>query len=76
MKPNEDWVAEALAGLPALLTVQEAMPVIRTSRRQFYRLVASGKIHAIKATEAQPGRLLIPRGSLEKYLRSLDARAA
>lgn len=78
--PNQedDWVTIALEGLKPIVTVQEAIEVLRTSRRNFYRLVSSGKVHAVKAAEAGSGRLLIPRKSLERYLRGLegDGRAA
>jgi len=67
-----DWVACALDGLPKILTSPEVQGVLRTSRRNLYRLVASGRIHAVRAAEGGSSRLLIPKTSLEKYLRALD----
>lgn len=76
MSSEKDWVEEAIEGLPPLLTVKEACTVLRTSARNFYRLAAAGRIYAPKSSESGPARLLVPRASIAKYLRSLDARAA
>lgn len=72
----QGWITEALADLPPIVTVEEAADVIRTTRRNLYRMVAAGRLHAVKAAEGGSGRLLIPRASLEKYLRRLDGAAA
>ena len=71
-----DWVAEAVASLPPLVTTGEAIATLRTSKRNLYRLVAAGRLHAVRQAERGSSRLLIPRASIEKYLRSLDVRAA
>jgi excisionase family DNA binding protein len=69
-----DWVGEALSGLPPMVTTSEATTLLRTSRRNLYRLVARGRLHAVRAAEAGSSPLLIPRSSLERYLRSLEGR--
>lgn len=66
-----DWIDETLAGYPPLLTVQEAMGVIRTSRRNFSRLLADGRIKSVRAAEGGSSRHLIPRSELARYLRAL-----
>jgi excisionase family DNA binding protein len=45
--------------------------VLRCSRRSGYRLADSGRIHALRATDAGSSRLLIPRDALARYLRTL-----
>lgn len=67
-----DWIDDAIAALPVILTAAEAMTLLRTSKRNLYRLVASGKLRAVRPTEAGSSRLLIPRASVESYLRRLD----
>lgn len=63
------WAAEAVADLPALCTVEEAIRVLRLSRRHFYRLTAAGKISALQ--QAEGGRLLVPRAEISRYLEGL-----
>jgi hypothetical protein len=45
------------------------------SRRNFYRLVASGKLKTLKQSEAGSARHMIPRPELARYLRSLEVAA-
>jgi excisionase family DNA binding protein len=66
-----DWISDALAAVPAIVTADEAMSVLRMSRRNFYRLTSRGVIRAHRAREAGSSRLLIPRSELERYLRGL-----
>lgn len=74
---KQDWVDDALEGVPALVTTKEAMAVLRVSRRTFYRLVARGHINTVKQNEEHSGKHMVPRGELARYLRSLKpARAA
>jgi excisionase family DNA binding protein len=70
-----DWITEALSDLPKILTAEEAVGALRTTRRNLSRLVASGRIHAVRPAEAGRSRLLIPRSSVEHFLRSLEGRA-
>jgi excisionase family DNA binding protein len=73
---ESDWVAAAVGHLPSLVTVAEVVAVLRLSRRHLYRLVAAGKLMAVRHTEGGSSPLLIPRASIERYLRGLDKRAA
>ena len=66
-----DWVDEALVGLPPIVTVKEAIGVLRTSRRNFYRLLAAGKIEARRPADAGSSPHLIARSELARYLRGL-----
>lgn len=65
------WVDEALAGTPALLTVEETIGILRMSRRSFYRLLSTGRINAFRASETGSSRNLVPRSEVARYLRSL-----
>jgi excisionase family DNA binding protein len=69
---TQDWIGEVVADLKPLATVKEAIVVLRTSRRNIYRLIAAGKIHAVRPAEEGSSPYLIPRASIEKYLRSLE----
>lgn len=71
---DPDWLEDALGGLPPMLTVDEAMAVLRCSRRQVYRLTSTGRVPALRARATGPSRLLIPRAGLRDYLAGLAAR--
>lgn len=64
-----DWIAETVASLPALLTVDEACTALRVGRRALYRWVSCGRLAAVKTQR----RVLVPRAAVEAYLRSLEA---
>ena len=66
-----DWVTEALKDAPAILKSAEACAILRTGRRNLYRMVAAGRLDGVRAHDSGSSRLLIPRASLERYLRSL-----
>lgn len=68
-----DWVDEVVAKLPPIITTDEALSLLRTSRRNFYRLVASGRLRTLKQAEGGSARHLIPRTEFARYLRSLEA---
>jgi excisionase family DNA binding protein len=70
--PHQTWVDAVLATLPPLLTTDEAREVLRTSRRNLYRWIATGRLHAVKTAAGTSGRVLVPRPSIEAYLRALD----
>ena len=71
LKAAPDWVDEAVAGLPALVTTAEAIKVLRTTQRNLYRWIAIGKITAVKHGCGGSSRVLIPKPALVKYLRGL-----
>jgi len=66
-----EWVDDAVAGLPPLCTTAEVLGVLRISRRHLYRLVAAGRIEAVKPRARGASRLLIPRAALRGYLEGL-----
>jgi excisionase family DNA binding protein len=67
-----DWITEAVASLPPLASASEASALLRCSPRQLRRLVAAGRLAGIRACETGSSRLLVPRASIERYLRGLD----
>ena len=50
---------------PALLTVDEAAERLRCDRKRIYRMTSDGRLASVK----DGGRLLIPRGEVERHLR-------
>ncbi len=71
---DSDWVAEAVAPLPPIATVQEVCGVLRVTRRHLYTLIETGRLTAVKRP-LKGARLKIPRGAVVAYLRSLEAAA-
>ncbi len=71
---SASWIADAVAGLPALCTTDEACSVLRCSRRHLYRLLSCGKLRAVKAG-AGASRVLVPRAAVADYLRGLSEAA-
>jgi excisionase family DNA binding protein len=72
-----DWIADTLADLPALLTTDEACTALRVSRRNLYRWISTGRLHAVKTAAGNTGggRVLVPRTAVAAYLRSLESAA-
>jgi excisionase family DNA binding protein len=64
-----DWIGEVIADLPKLCTSEEVCGVLRITPRHLYRLVSAGKITAVKSADAGKSRLIIPRASVEAWLR-------
>ncbi len=73
-KEITDWISDAVSGLEPLATVAEVAAVLRQSRKNVYRVIASGDLHALRPHGGKGGsRYLIPRASLEAYLRAMRA---
>lgn len=72
---TNDWIAESIAELPPLVTKQEAAKTLRVSCRTIARLVARGHLRVLQHSTGGSSRVLIPRPSLEAYLRSLEANS-
>lgn len=68
-KSETDWIGEVIADLPKLCTAEEVCGVLRITPRHLYRLVAAGKITAVKPADGGKSRLIIPRSSVEAWLR-------
>ena len=71
MSKNIDWIDEATAGMPALVTANEAALLLRTSPRNVRRMVADGRITGVRARETGSSRLLVPSSEIGRYLRGL-----
>lgn len=70
-----DWVDETLADYPKLLTSDEVIAILRTTQRNFYRHVASGRIRTVRSATAGSSRHLVPKSELARFLRSLQVAA-
>lgn len=66
-----DWVADAVATLPALVTTEEAAGTLRISRRTLARYQASGRLRGVRTDECGSGKVLFPRREIERFLCSL-----
>lgn len=55
---------DALGGMPAVLSVEEAAKVLRIGRNQTYDAIRSGLIGHVRVGR----RILIPRAALERFL--------
>jgi hypothetical protein len=64
------WVAGAMTA-GGLLTVKEARALLRMSRRNLYRKIETGLLHAIKRGVAKSSPWLIERTEIARYLSSL-----
>lgn len=73
MSLSNAWIDDTVAELPPLLTTDEAMRVLRTSRRNLYRWIAAGKLGAVRGGVGGSARVLVPRAAISEYLRSMEA---
>ncbi len=67
-----DWIEDTLEDLPPLCTTAEAVSLLRTSRRNLYRMVARGRLNALRQESSGSSRLLFPRSELARFLRSME----
>ncbi|NRA34569.1 MAG: helix-turn-helix domain-containing protein [Polyangiaceae bacterium] len=72
MMTYKPWIDEALRDVPPLSTTLEAMSLLRTSRRNLYRMVARGKIRALRPERSGSSRLLFAKAELARFLRTLE----
>jgi excisionase family DNA binding protein len=66
-----DWVEDAIGQLKPLATLKEVAGVLRTSERNVHRMVADGRLHAVRSRAGGSSRVLIARTEVARYLRSL-----
>lgn len=71
MSQSQDWITETVSSLPALCTADEASGVLRTSPRNLRRMVALGRITGVHFAPGGSSRMLVPRSSIENFLRGL-----
>ena len=67
----DDDILTTIGG-PALLRLPDACRFIGVGRSKFYELVGRGEIEVVKVGT----RTLVPKVSLEKFVRSLPIRGA
>jgi excisionase family DNA binding protein len=72
---TKGWINDAVTALPGMLTTDETAKFLHMSRRNLYRLISTGRLHAVKTATGTAGRVLVPRASLVSYLRGLDIAA-
>ena len=68
---SQDWITEAVSTLPPICTAKEAATVLRTTGRNLRRMIARGRLLGVHGAEGGSSRLLVPRASIESYLRGL-----
>lgn len=68
---DDDWIADAVAGLAILATASEAATALRTSQRNLRRMIADGRIRAVRQRATGSSRTLISRAEIVRYLRGL-----
>lgn len=66
-----DWIADVVAQLSPLTSAAEASNALRTSPRNLRRMIADGRLRAVRSYESGSSRVLVPRLEIERYLRSL-----
>lgn len=74
--PSPAWVSEVTACLPPLARLNEVASAIRMCPRTIRRLIACGRLVAIRDGDSGPARVLIPRAEVARYLTSLGGGAA
>jgi excisionase family DNA binding protein len=67
------WISETLAGMPAILTLQEAAKALRQSTRNVRREIERNLIQPIRCEGKS--RIRIPRAELGRYLQTLAGAA-
>lgn len=70
-----DWIADVVGQLRPMTTAEEASTVLRTSPRNLRRMIADGRLRAVRSRETGSSRVLVPRVEIERYLRSLEVSA-
>ena len=70
---SHDWIADTVSNLPELLTTDEVVRVLRTSRRNLYRWISIGKLSAVKSGLGGSARILVPRAAIAAFLRQMEA---
>jgi excisionase family DNA binding protein len=63
-----DWIADATRDLQPLTTLPECAKTLRMSERNLRRLIAAGRIAAVKSSEGGSSRVLVPRTEVAKFL--------
>lgn len=75
MSQHPDWIAEVVGALPLLATANEAARALRTTPRNLRRMIAAGRITAVRSRESGSSRVLVPRAAIASYLASCAGAA-
>jgi excisionase family DNA binding protein len=75
MVPAKTWIEDATRDLPALLLVGEAGAALRAHPRTIRRMIAAGRLQAVRSREGGSSRVLVPRDSIRRYLETLSVGA-
>jgi excisionase family DNA binding protein len=70
-----DWISDVIGQLRPMTTAAEASTALRTSPRNLRRMIADGRLRAVRSRESGSSRVLVPRVEIERYLRSLEVSA-
>jgi excisionase family DNA binding protein len=68
-----DWIQDTVGQLPRLVTVAETAEALRMSVRNVHRLVARGRLIAVRAGAGGSSRVLVPRAQIARFLSALEA---
>jgi excisionase family DNA binding protein len=71
--PLPEWVADACRDLPPLMKLEEVSITLRAHARTVRRLIAAGRLKAIRSRVAGSSRVLVARAEVARYLESLGA---
>jgi hypothetical protein len=68
---DSDWIQDTVGQLPSLATLAETAEALRMSVRNVHRLVARGRLIAVRAGAGGSSRVLVPRAQIARFLRAL-----
>lgn len=69
---ERDWIRDTVGQLPRLATVFEIAQTLRMSARNVHRLVARGRLLAVRTGMGGSSRVLVPRAELVRFLSTLQ----
>ena len=72
----EDLAADAVSGLPGLVTGTDAARLLNVTRRTLRRWISKGRIRAMRTDEGGQSKLLVPRGELKRFIAERLAECA
>jgi excisionase family DNA binding protein len=74
--PQPAWVTDVVASLPPLARLKQVAAAMGVCPRTISRLIARGRIAALRVGKRDPARVFIPRAEVARYLQSLESGAA
>ncbi len=73
VSPVEPWLADVLANVRPISTIEEASALLRISTRNLRRLISLGRLHPLKVAEGGASRVLFARAELGRFLETMAA---